>query len=217
MVKAEKLDCKEVLELVTKAVNSQWYKYPSVRNTHEKDDIIQDVMVKLLTPREKHQGKNFLEYYDASKQSCGNLETIIRVVTNRYFIDVFKSQKQVYSLDMDLSHNDEGFTLYDLLAEKDNPLVLVELEDLIDRLPNDKVISRAVLRYPHYEKGVEVGYTEQPVSYKALLKLVMEGLDITTIAKHCINQKTNKPIYSSRVSKLLIDAKGMLMEMIKES
>lgn len=176
----------EAYPLIAKYAGYFFYsgKFYSIRNTHDVDDMIQEICVKWIE-------NGYLTRY--SPEVTSKQYFIMSGVKN-FFIDTLRKQRNVVSLD---SQNEDGFSLADVLADQSHPMEDLEeldaLNRLLEELP-DETNSRIVVISP---------LGEGKATLRMLARLLVAGYSQSECCKFFLNPKTMKPVTSGRISQMV--------------
>jgi len=180
-------ESKFIEELYTetvKAVNIYWNKYYSVRKRYEKEDIIQELMLKALRP--DRYGVTLEEKYREGKVT-GGLKSFCMLITSRFLTDMVRTQKNIVSVEQELA---DGLTILDTIADNRQSVDLA-MSNLLDMIPEDEVVEAL-----QWKDG-------RPVFVREIIYRTACGERTTEICTDLEFRKTDKPV-PSKVSSTIV-------------
>lgn len=187
----KELNENEIADMIYERIDAYWGKFPNIWNYVTKDDMATQVALDLYRPRKADGVPHIIHYYNTRGER--SLKPLIGMIAYNVLVaeardihstGVFNNdaRRNIYSavsIETPIGDSDEGnITLGDMLASDSNVSREIDYIMLYDSLP-DKVVDGVFYK-------VDDKYLL--VSYKSLLKDLMDGYNLTQIGEKLYKQ-----------------------------
>lgn len=186
----------EIANMIYEKVDQYWGKFPNLWKYVTKDDMVSATALDLYRPSKYDGVPNILHYYRTKGER--SLKPLVGLVTYNVLMHEARfihstglydkpGRKEVFSpISTETvicdSDSDNVITLGDTIASDANIEEEIEYESLFDSLPNKKIEN------VYFMDEDERFHT---VSYKYLLKQLLDGYNLTQISDKLYKQKSN--------------------------
>lgn len=209
----KELNENEIADMIYDRIDAYWGKFPNIWKYVTKDDMATQVALDLYRPRKADGVPHIIHYYNTRGER--SLKPLIGMIAYNVLVAEARDIHSTGVFDNDARRNvysavsietpigsvdDEGVTIGDMIADE-NANISKEIDYIMlyDSLP-DKIVEGVF-----YDNG-DGKYTM--VSYKTLLKELMDGYNLTQIGEKLYKQSRNGMICKFRdVSSLVKEMK----------